>query len=295
MDLPFHLILFSAVVGLATGVLAGMFGIGGGLLVNPVLIAVVGVPAPVAVGTGVCQIIGASTSGILSRRHTGTIDWRMALTLAGGSVMGVSVGSFVLDWIKRMPPFEWGGRSVKSADFIVMTIFLAVMFGEAAFITWDLRRRAAGDHTPRGLLWKVKLPPYGRFPSLNPPAVSIPLVAWIGVVAGISTGLLGIGGGLILLPALEYLAGQRTRVAAGTSLGVMWFAAIVGGAIHAWSGNVDVRLLAALLAGSTIGAQFGSRIGVRLPGPTLRRYFVLILLLMASMTFWKLLRLLSGH
>jgi len=292
MTLTPTLIGLSAVVGLGAGVLAGMFGLGGGLLINPILIAVVGVPAPVAVGTGVCQIIGAATSGVLRRRHTGMIDVPLALTVAGGSVMGVSVGAFLLDWLKRIPPLTLWGNPVPAAEFTVLLLFVAVVVGEVAFISWDLHRvRKFGPMPRKGIIWRVRIPPYGRFPTLEHPRLSIPALTWIGLVAGTSTGLLGIGGGLIMVPAFVYLVGQRTHAATGTSLTVAWFASVVGGSIHAWNGNVHLGLLAALLAGSTIGAQIGASIGARISGPRLRGYFVVVLLAVAALSLWKLGRL----
>lgn len=294
MSLTFLMFVLIAFIGLGAGVLAGMFGIGGGLLINPMLIAALGLPAELVVGSGTCQIIGASTSGILRRWHSGTIDWTMALTLAGGSTLGVGIGLSILEWAKHSPPLRLGGQSVRTAEFLVLTLLMMIMLGLAIFLAWEARRSGGQSPVRRiGLLSGLRLPPYGDYKSLESPRMSIPAVVVIGLLAGVSTGLLGIGGGVLLFPSLVFLMGQRTVRAAGTSLAVTWFSSVVGGGLHAWNGNVHLGLLAALLTGSTIGAQIGSMLGMRISGVRLRMIFVVVLLLLSAVSAWKLARLLT--
>ncbi len=292
LSLSLNLVVFAALVGTGGGLLSGMFGLGGALVINPLLIALAGIPAPLAVGTGLCQNIGAATSGILRRRHTGTVDYAMGLTVAGGSVMGVGIGVYVLEWSKTMGIQEFAGRTVSIADLLVLVLFILLMLFEAAYILWDIRKHpGARPRMGTPPLGRIPLPPHVEYHGAPGKRLSIPAAAWLGVLTGILGGLLGLGGGLILLPAFVFLAGYRTVMAAGTSLLVTWITSLVGGAVHAWHGNVHLGLLAAILAGSTIGAQIGASLGTRIPGPKLRRYFVVVLVGVSLLSVWKIWRL----
>lgn len=111
---------------------------------------------------------------------------------------------------------------------------------------------------------------------------------------GVLTGLLGVGGGVVWLPALVYLVGQRSVKAAGTSLMLVWISALIGTALHVRDGNVSWPLWLCMLGGGVAGAQLGGRIGVKLEGRRLRFYFIFILLVAVGMIGYRLIAMLAG-
>jgi hypothetical protein len=129
-----------------------------------------------------------------------------------------------------------------------------------------------------GLFARIKLPPYTDFPTLEKPRLSIIVVSYFGLLLGFLTGLLGIGGGVILFPALVYLMGMRTHPAAATSLALIWLSSFVATISHTVAGNTDLRLAIPLLVGGTAGVQIGISLCKRLAGLRLRRLFGLVIL-----------------
>jgi uncharacterized membrane protein YfcA len=149
--------------------------------------------------------------------------------------------------------------------------------GIAAWVFLEARRKT-GPVVRVGVFARVRIPPYAQFDTIEGPPLSIPLLAYMALFLGILTGLLGVGGGVILLPVLVYLVGMRTHAAVVTSSLIVLLTSVVAGISHAAAGNVDVPLLMVLLVGSTIGAQGGQVIFERLSGASLRRYFGLVVL-----------------
>ena len=160
-------------------------------------------------------------------------------------------------------------------DYYLLWVFLILLTLIAGWLLYDCSRPEKPG--PRvGLFARIKIPPYTEFSSLDEPRLSIPVVAYFGLVLGFLTGLLGIGGGVIMLPALVYLIGMRTHCAVATSLLMVWLSAVLAAITHAIAGNTDVLLVLPLLIGGTIGLQVGANISNRLGGAQLRRYFGLV-------------------
>ena len=134
------------------------------------------------------------------------------------------------------------------------------------------------------------VPPYLRLGNPNPVSVSIPIALAAGLCIGAMTGLLGIGGGVIVMPIFIYLLGVPTKMAVGTSLFLVLLSSLIGTAGHALSGNVSLRLAIYLMLGSTFGAQLGARLTSRVRSQRIRGYFALIVLLAAGMVIYKLIR-----
>ena len=138
------------------------------------------------------------------------------------------------------------------------------------------RRLASADKRP--LLLRVRLPPYVSFPSVGIERASVITMAYIGFATGVLSGLLGIGGGVVLLPVLIYGYGMSVKNAAGTGILLLFATVTVGTIEHAWLGNVDLRVALAILAGSSVGAQLGARTTSRVSNRTLRIAFAALLL-----------------
>src|SRR3989339_407693 len=210
------------IIALIVGLLTGIFGVGGGFLLTPALI-IIGVPGEIAVGTGLAAILVSSTVGLWKRRGSKTVDVKLALTLASGSIFGVLVGIWILEHIKNMETITVFGRQQEPVEFILLCLFFLLLIWIGGFLVYDLRKhggKVIEKHV--GSFAKIKFPPYMHFSSLEEPHVSAVLTILLGFGVGVLTGLLGIGGGVMLLPALVYLIGQRAIKAAGTSLLLVW-------------------------------------------------------------------------
>ena len=265
-------------IGALIGVLTGLFGVGGGFLITPLLNIALGIPMPIAVGTSAVDILGVSTAGLYRRRREETMDLKMAIMLFGGNYVGVRLGVQALTAMKALGELTIGNTAVPAADFYILCIFLVMLAAIAAWLLYDTSRNQESPAVRRGLFARIKLPPYTDFGSLDEPRLSIPVMAYFGLLLGFMTGLLGIGGGVILLPALVYLVGMHTHRATATSLVMVWITSFIATIQHALAGNSDLALASSLLVGGTIGIQGGVSIASRLGGARLRRYFSLVVL-----------------
>lgn len=266
------------IIGTCVGILTGMFGVGGGFLITPLLNIVLGVPMHMAVGTGTMDILGVSAAGLYRRRREGGTDYKLAAVLFGGNSVGVRLGVGTLGWLKSLGDVIFDGNTMPAADFYILCVFLVLLSGIAGWVLYDTTRNATPPALRTGLFHRIKLPPYTDFPSLERPRLSIPVISYFGLALGFLTGLLGIGGGVVMLPALVYLVGMRTHRATATSMVVVWLTSLVATVSHALVGNTDIKLLIPLLFGGTIGLQVGVSLAAKLGGPRLRRYFSLVVL-----------------
>jgi len=267
--------LGALVVGAAIGVLTGLFGVGGGFLITPLLNVLLGVPMPIAVGTGAMQILGVSAAGLYRRRRSGETDYKVALVLFGGNYVGVRLGAALLAWLGGLGTVRLNGREVAAVDVTLLVVFAVVLAGIAFSLAFDASRRA-DDGPCDGLFAHIHCPPYTEFPTLTRPRLSLVAMSYLGLALGFLTGLLGIGGGVILVPALIYLVGMRAHQAAATSLALIALSSFVAVIIHAGAGNTDLRLAVPLLVGGSVGVQLGATLCDRCNGRQLTRSFVYV-------------------
>ncbi|HHX44974.1 MAG TPA: sulfite exporter TauE/SafE family protein [Chloroflexi bacterium] len=262
-------------IGTAVGVLTGLFGVGGGFLITPLLNVLLGVPMPIAVGTGAMQILGVSAAGLYRRRHEGLTDYKVAAVVFGGNYVGVRLGAALLEGLGGMGAVTINGREVVAVDLILLGIFTIVLAGIALWI-WCDARRPGDEEECKGLFARIHCPPYTDFPTLTHPRLSIVVMSYFGLALGFLTGLLGIGGGVILVPALIYLVGMRAHQAAATSLALIALSSFVAVIVHAGAGNTNLALAVPLLIGGSVGVQFGATLCDRCDGQQLKRSFVLV-------------------
>lgn len=292
MDFAIGSIASGAVIGGVIGFLTGVFGIGGGFLLTPLLLIVMGVVPQVAVATGLAVIFLNSTYGLYARRGSGTIDIKLSLVLSLGSIVGVLAGAFLLARLSALPQITVLGRQQNPAHYTLLVVFVVLLAGIASFLYSDIRRH--GDSTIPirvGLLSHLRLPPYGHFPMLEVPRLSLPSLIAMGLVVGLLTGLLGVGGGVVLLPALVYLVGLRAVKAAGTSMLLVWITSLTGVVRMSGGGHISRALLLVLLAGGFAGTWIGTKVGLTLQGRSIRLYFVFVVLAAFLLVAWELLKL----
>jgi uncharacterized membrane protein YfcA len=260
-------------MGGGVGFLSGMFGVGGGFLMTPLLIFV-GVPPTVSVGTQANQLVAASVSGVLAHWRRKNVDVKIGLVMLAGSLLGTVVGVALFNLLSR----------IGQIDFAIAVLYVLFLGTIGGLMLWEsvgsiLRRRAGPvrrklhQHT-----WMHGLPLKMRFPRSRL-YVSAFLPGGIGFVGGLLVAVMGIGGGFILVPAMIYLLGMPTALVAGTSLFQIIFTTAVATVLQAWvNQTVDVMLALLLLLGGVVGAQFGTAAGARLRGDQARALLAVLVL-----------------
>jgi len=290
-----------ALVGLFIGYVAGMFGVGGGFLLTPMLIYLFGVPAPIAVGSALCQKCGTSIASFLKYRSLERGDPRIDLVMLGGSLIGVDAGTRVLKRLSELGSWRIGnGPEVPAINVVLDVLFIVLLSGIAAYTfrdAWQARRRVVprGDRTiPGPLVTRVRIPPYIDLPDVQLAQVSVPMLAYIGFVLGMASGLMGIGGGVLFMPILLYGYGLSLRNAAGTGVLLLFVTVSLGTFEQALQGYVSLKLAMAILIGSSVGSQLGALTTHYLPNRTLRLIFAIVVAGTVVMIGWDLSRLLRG-
>ena len=261
-----------AVAGVIVGFVSGMFGVGGGFLLTPLLSVVFKIPMPIAIGTGLCQMIGTSMVALLRYRSLGLGESRFAAVLAGGGLIGVAAGARVVAGLTAAGDISIDGRVVSLATVVLHLAYGAFLVFVALMLWWQGRSGFEDlDYVRRGPLSRLSLPPYVDLPGVPMRRVSALSIAYVGLLIGFMSGLLGVGGGILLIPILLYGFGFPFRKAAGTGIGVALLVSTVGTVFHARAHHVHLGLAMVLLIGAGISAQVGAVATSRLPARTLRK------------------------
>ena len=282
--------------GFVIGILSGLFGVGGGFLLVPLLNVVFNVPYNIAIGSSLLQMVGTSTASTLKHRGYSHIDYKLAGFILMGSIIGVELGARVLMRLKNLGTININASTISIMDFWINIIYIILL--SLVGISMFLESKKAKKRAPRGgvvdtifsqKIQNAKIPPLISLPISNIEYISICYLIVLGFVAGIFSGLLGIGGAFIINPALIYLIGIPTSVAIGTSLFQTIFVSGYGALTHFFRGNVDFTLVACVLVGSLIGSQLGSKIHNRLRGAYIRYYFSLVIFIAIGIVLFKFL------
>jgi len=246
------------------GILSGMFGVGGGFLITPLLFFM-GIPPAVAVATGANQIVASSVSGVLAHLKRRTVDLRMGTVLLCGGLVGAALGVWIFNLLKQLGQVDLLVR-------LCYVVFLGIIGGLMFIESLNALRRSKKGAVPKrrhhgwvhGLPFKMRFRTSGLYISAIPPLL-------VGLSVGVLSAIMGVGGGFIMVPAMIYLLGMPTKVVVGTSLFQIIFVTAFTTMAHAiTSQTVDVLLALVLLIGGVIGAQFGTAIGTRLKAEQLR-------------------------
>jgi len=282
--------------GFVIGILSGLFGVGGGFLLVPLLNAVFGVPYNIAIGSSLLQMVGTSAAASLKHRDYGNIDYKLAGFILMGSIIGVESGARTLMWLKSVGTIMIHGSLISKMDLWINIVYIILL--SLVGISMFLESKKAKKRAPRGgvvdtifsqKIQNVKIPPLISLPISNIEYISICYLIALGFGVGILSGLLGIGGAFILNPALIYLIGVSTSVAIGTSLFQTIFVSGYGALTHFFKGNVDFALVACILVGSLVGSQLGAKIHNRLRGAYVRYYFSLVIFIATGIVLFKFL------
>jgi uncharacterized membrane protein YfcA len=272
-------------LGSAIGFLSGLFGVGGGFLLTPLLIFL-GVPPAVAVGSGASHILSSSVSGLLNQLRRKAVDLKMGAVLTAGGVVGSSLGVLLFGWLQRQGHID---IVIALSYVLLLGTVGALMFAESF---GSMIRRAARPVARRAKLhqhhWLHGLPLKMRFP-VSRLYISVLLPLGIGAAVGVLTAVMGVGGGFIMLPAMIYLIGMPTAIVVGTSLLQISVVSALTTFLQAYNNQtVDIILALLLIAGGVVGAQFGSRAGAVLRGEQLRILLAALVLLVCGKLAWDL-------
>ncbi|HEY1247169.1 MAG TPA: sulfite exporter TauE/SafE family protein [Hyphomicrobiaceae bacterium] len=265
-------------MGFAIGFLSGMFGVGGGFILTPLLIFL-GVPPAVAVGTSASQVTAASVSGAAAHWRRNNVDLQMGFILIAGGFVGALVGVKVLAFLiarGQLEPFVAVSYVLLLGVVGALMLIESVRVLRAAAAKTGTSIRRGGKHT-----WLDGLPFKVRFRHSRIYASLIPFVV-IGAVVGLLTAIMGVGGGFLLVPAMIYLMRIPTRIVIGTStvqiLCVTAYTTVLQATMNF---TVDMLLSVPLMAGSVVGAQFGVGFSERFKAEQLRALLALIVLAVA--------------
>ena len=259
--------------GFVVGFMSGLFGVGGGFLMTPILIFL-GIPPATAVATEANQILGSSSSGAVAHGSKGNIDYEIGLFLLIGGIFGSTLGVIFFKFM----------RDAGNLDLIISILYIlflatigTLMFAESALSMYRKEVSTTRIKAKRNIFHKLPLRFRFRKSKIY---ISILLPIFIGCFVGILSALMGVGGGFVMVPAMIYLLGMNTVSAVGTSLFQIVFVTMNVTILQAtFNQAVDLVLAVYLLIGGVIGAQFGSRYTSRLKGEQLRVLLAIIVMI----------------
>ncbi len=270
--------LIIVALGGLTGLLSGMFGVGGGFLTTPLLIFY-GIPPTVAAASAASQVTGASVSGVFAHRRRGGVDYQLGGVLVAGGIIGTGLGALLFRLL----------TALGQIDTVINVLYVVLLGSIGWFMARDsvreIRARATGipmaarkrRHHPLVANLPMRWRFYRSGLYISPLA---PLL--LGMVTGIATMLMGIGGGFILVPAMLYILGMSASVVVGTSLFQIIFVTMATTMMHALTTKaVDLVLAVLLLLGSVTGAQVGANVALQVRPERLRLALAAIVLIVA--------------
>lgn len=280
MSVNFLLILG---MGGAVGFLSGLFGVGGGFLMTPLLMFT-GISPAIAVATGANQIVAASVSAVIAHWRRGNVDFKMGSVLLVGGILGSVLGVWLFTLLRQVGHIDL----VITISYVVfLGVIGALMFVESVRAAIrskrQVRRRQHTHLWIHGLPFKMRFRRSRLYISVLPPL-------GIGFLVGLLGAIMGVGGGFVMVPAMIYLLGMPTTVVIGTSLFQIIFVMANVTVLQAVTNQtVDVMLALVLLVGAVIGAQFGARAGAKMPGDQLRVLLAALVLTVCGQLVYGLL------
>jgi uncharacterized membrane protein YfcA len=265
------------ILGFGVGMIGGFFGMGGGWMVTPGL-NILGFPMAFAIGTDIAQMSGPSLISTMRHGRFGNVDYKLGLIMVIGTVTGLEAGAQMIMWLERIGQIDF---YVRLGYLVLLALIATLVFTDVSKRRKkEIEARATGknlDALTTGIEWhktlhKIKLPPVIHFKRAG-----IECSAWLPIMVSFMTGwlagVLGIGGGLIRMPALIYLVGCPTHVAVGTDLFEVAISGLYGAASYSYKGRTELLAAIIMLVGASIGAQIGSVATKYVKGYGIRIFF----------------------
>ena len=276
MNVNFLLIIF---IGMMVGGLSGLFGVGGGFLMTPLLIFL-GIPPVVAVGTEAPHVLASSVSGVIAHWRRKNVDFKMGFFLLIGGVIGSTVG---VNLFKILSAFGQIDIVIQMLFVIFLGFIGFTMAFESAKTTISKYRTTSAIRTKlhqhswiHGLPFKIRFHRSKLYISAIPPII-------IGFFVGLLSAMMGVGGGFIMIPAMVYILGMSTNVVVGTSLFQIIFVTANSTFFQSYlNQTVDIVLASLMILGGVIGAQIGARLGTKLKAEYLRGILAILVLVVCA-------------
>ena len=265
------------ILGLGVGMIGGFFGMGGGWMVTPGL-NILGFPMAFAIGTDIAQMTGPSLISSIRHSRFGNVDYKLGVIMIAGTVAGFECGAQLVMWLERLGKVD---VYVRSGYLVLLSLIAWLIFADLAKRKKkDQEARASGrslDALSTGIEWhktlhKIKIPPVVHFRKAGI-RCSIWLPISVSYFTGLLAGMLGIGGGLVRMPALIYLVGCPTHVAVGTDLFEVAISGLYGAASYSYKGRTELWAAIIMLLGASVGAQIGSIATKYVKGYGIRLFF----------------------
>lgn len=264
-------------MGGAVGFVTGMFGVGGGFLMTPFLIFT-GISPAVAVATGASQIVASSVSGVAAQAGRRSVDFKMGVVLVAGGIPGTVLGVWIVSLLKESGQID---LVIKLAYVGLLGSIGLLMLSEAVRTLLKTRRTPPARAKATQHYWVHGLPLKLRFRVSKLYISALPPLG-LGFLSGFLSGIMGIGGGFIMVPAMIYILRMPASAVIGTSLFQVLCITALTTFLHAWiNQTVDIILAVILMAGGVIGVQYGARVGARIRSDYLRLMISLLIVSMA--------------
>lgn len=277
-------------IGFLVGILGGFFGVGGGFLAGPLMFWA-GVPMHFVVGTDLAHMTGKSIVAAHRHRALGHVDFKLGLVMVGGTVLGIEGGARAVEALKE----------AGAAETVIGSAYVVILLCIGSFTAWEslnalrmvrkdrLRvQEALGFNSIARRVHALGLRPMVSFPASGIASVSLWAVLGVGLLTGLLSGALGVGGGFIRMPLLVYVLGVPTHVAVGTDLFEVMISAGFGTLTHALKGNVDILMALVMHTGAALGAQLGATSTRYFSGPRIRLLFSVLPFLGAFLVLIRL-------
>jgi uncharacterized membrane protein YfcA len=275
-EIPINLFALLA-LGLAVGFLSGMFGVGGGFLLTPILIFI-GIPPAIAVGSGANQLVATSLSGLIAHFRRGNVDFKMGGVMLIGGLGGSWLGIWIFGILREIGQIDL----VISLSFATFLLVVGGLMGAESVRAILRRRRGPVRRKAHSHGWIHGLPFKMRFRKSKLYVSALPPIA-IGFITGLFAAVMGVGGGFLMIPAMIYILGMATSVVIGTSLLQIIFVAGIATFLHAINNQtVDILLVLLLSVGAVLGAELGVRMGLKLRAEHLRALLALVVLVVVA-------------
>ena len=268
-------ILTILILSFAVGFLSGIFGIGGGFLMTPILIFL-GIPATYAVSNVANNILGISVSGATTHWYKKTLDYKMGMMIVIGGLIGSVIGIEIFKYLSEIGNIN---TIIALAYIYLLAIIGTVIFVEGVKELSDLKKKVIIKKKLHTHYWIHGLPFRMRFSKskLYESALT-PII--LGFLVGIFASIMGIGGAFLMVPAMIYIVGMPVKLIPGTSLFVTIFVSAIVTVLHAFNyGSIDLILVFMLITGSIIGVQYGQKIGESVDSTGLKTLLAVLLLL----------------
>jgi uncharacterized membrane protein YfcA len=246
-------------IGFSVGVIGGFFGMGGAWMVTPGL-NILGFPMAFAIGTDIAHIAGKSMISTMRHSKFGNVDYKLGFVMLVGTMIGIECGAQLIMWLERLGRVGSVVRWVY-VGFLALIAFM-VFYDYAKAVQKKKAGTVDGEHGTEGITWyktlhRIKIPPMTHFKTAG-----FTCSAWLPIVVsymtGVLAGFLGIGGGLLRMPALVYLVGCPTHIAVGTDLFEVMISGLYGAFTYTLKGRIELVAVFVMLTGAAIGAQIGT-------------------------------------